>query len=319
LFRYGEFEFEFEPFYIGKGIGNRWKNLDGRSDYFKRTINKIKENGLESIVLKLKENINEYDSFVLESELINIIGRKELGKGPLLNFTDGGEGSSGRVVSEETLEKKRKDFSDIKKEFEERNYILLTEEKDYKNCYTKLKCICKNNHSHSTGWANFQQGYGCPICGIELLSEKLRMNFSDIKKEFEERNYKLLTDEKDYKNVHQKLDYIHNKCGNRHSISWTHFKQGHNCSYCAGTKIYFSDIKKEFEERDYKLLTEEKDYKNAHQKLDYIHLKCGNKHSISWNNFQQGKRCPKCNKENREKNKIKITQYEIDNMFAENM
>ena len=50
-------------------------------------------------------------------------------------------------------------------------------------------------------------------------------------------------------------------------------------------------IKQEFENEGCKLLT--KKYKNAHKKLDYICSK-GHYHSIIWNAWQQGKRCPYC-------------------------
>ena len=304
-YKYGEYEFGFEPFYVGKGkikynekgniTYNRWKKLDGRNDYFINKFNKIKENGLEPIVVKIKENMIEDDSFLLEIELIDIIGRENLGKGPLVNFTDGGEGVSGYTHTEEELEKQRKDLIDIKQKFEERGYNLLTEEKDYKNCYTKLDYVCPEGHRKSIAWSNFQQGNGCPKCATELNSEKLKMNFTDIKKAFEERNYMLLTKEEDYKNSKQKLDYI---CpiGHQHSISWGSFRQGHDCPICSRYKIYFSEIQKEFERRKYTLLTLEEDYKNCDTKLNYICPE-GHQHSISWDSFQRGSGCPICGNE----------------------
>jgi len=105
LFEYGEYEFEYEPFYVGKGKGNRCDVISDRTEYFKRIINKMKKSGLEPIIIKLKENLNEKQSFILESKLIKLIGRKDLNKGSLINFTDGGEGNSGWVPSEETRKK----------------------------------------------------------------------------------------------------------------------------------------------------------------------------------------------------------------------
>lgn len=163
LFEYGEYEFEYEPFYVGKGKNRQWKRISSRSDHFKRIINKIKENGLEPIVVKIKENMIEDDSFLLDIELIKAIRRQESGKGPLVNFTIGGEGSSGYKFSEETLEKRRKDFSYIKRTFEG-GCKLLTEEKDYKNRYTKLNYICPKGHRESISWSSFQIGHRCPKC-----------------------------------------------------------------------------------------------------------------------------------------------------------
>jgi len=71
----------------------------------------------------------------------------------------------------------RKNFTDIKKAFEERNYVLLTKEEDYKNSKQKLDCICASGHEFSISWSSFQQGHGCPY------DSGLRMkDFSDRKK-----------------------------------------------------------------------------------------------------------------------------------------
>ena len=102
---YGLYEFDYEPLYVGKGKNGRWKDISGRSEYFKRIINKIKKLGLEPIIIKLKENLNEDNSFILESELINLIGRKDLYQGSLINFTNGGEGISGYNHTYETKRK----------------------------------------------------------------------------------------------------------------------------------------------------------------------------------------------------------------------
>ncbi len=89
-----------EPIYIGKGKGDRNKrhlfsfNLKKKHPFIQR-INWIKKQEKEPIVTKLFENISEKQAFKIESKLINEIGRKDLGKGPLLNLTDGGEGACG--------------------------------------------------------------------------------------------------------------------------------------------------------------------------------------------------------------------------------
>ena len=104
--------FDHEPFYIGKGKGNRCKEHYGyiQSCKYKTFIaNKIRkifrESGQHHIILKVYENLFECQAFSLETFLINQIGRKDLGLGPLCNHTDGGEGSI--YISEETRIKKR--------------------------------------------------------------------------------------------------------------------------------------------------------------------------------------------------------------------
>ena len=99
---YSDICFLFEPLYIGKGKDKRYKRLDNRNNLFKNKINRIKKCGYELIVFKLHENLNEEQSFELEKKLIKEIGRIDLNTGLLVNMTDGGEGSSGCVISEET-------------------------------------------------------------------------------------------------------------------------------------------------------------------------------------------------------------------------
>jgi len=95
--------FLYEPIYIGKGKDKRYKSLskNKRNKYFIRKINKIKQSGLEPFVFKLYENLNEQQSFELEIKLIKEIGRVDLKTGVLVNMTDGGEGISGQVFSDE--------------------------------------------------------------------------------------------------------------------------------------------------------------------------------------------------------------------------
>jgi group I intron endonuclease len=108
-YQYGDFKFNFEPFYVGKGKGYRIKNTtkDFRSNLFKSNkIKKLLENNIEIIKIKLFENLEESESLQKEIMLIKTIGRRNLNKGPLVNLTDGGEGMSGFVYTEETLKKR---------------------------------------------------------------------------------------------------------------------------------------------------------------------------------------------------------------------
>lgn len=223
--------FLYKPFYVGKGKDKRYKEIKhSRSDYFKNTINEIKKFELTPVVFRLYKNLNEKESLNKEIELINEINIKN--PGILVNFTNGGEGSSGLKHSEKTLEKLRKNFSDIKQEFERRNYILLTEENKYKDCYTKLEYICPEGHEGFISWNHFQRGHGCPIEGFESRCKKRKKDFDEIKNKFEKRNYKLLTEEKDYKNAFSKLNYECER-GHKNLIRWNDFQQNHKCRICS--------------------------------------------------------------------------------------
>jgi hypothetical protein len=78
------------PFYIGKGKGNRFKHKSNRSTLWN---NIVKKYGFDIILLE--ENITEQEAFEKEKYWIKRIGRRDLGLGPLVNFTDGGDGVSG--------------------------------------------------------------------------------------------------------------------------------------------------------------------------------------------------------------------------------
>lgn len=116
---YGEFEFDYEPFYVGKGHGRRWTNhlnkaTSSNKNIFKlNKIRKIISEGCEPIVIKYKDSMVECDSFELEIDMINKIGRHDLKCGPLTNLSDGGEGSSGRKATINEIEFKRKVMNDF--------------------------------------------------------------------------------------------------------------------------------------------------------------------------------------------------------------
>lgn len=95
VYLYGKFNFNYEPFYVGKGCGDRCEYHSKHSDNNRlkgNIINKIKKSNKSPIIVKLYNNISEYSAFRIEKYLIKLIGRRDLGCGSLSNLTDGGEG-----------------------------------------------------------------------------------------------------------------------------------------------------------------------------------------------------------------------------------
>lgn len=97
-----------EPFYVGKGRRNRaWKHYARKEMHpMTQQMQLLKRNNIKPII-GIYGGLDEEFALLLEIELIQKFGRKDLGKGPLLNLTDGGEGISGakRIFSKEHKEK----------------------------------------------------------------------------------------------------------------------------------------------------------------------------------------------------------------------
>lgn len=122
VYKYGDYEFPFEPFYVGRGTKNRSQNhfsekiLEDGS-YKSRLINKIhKETSSLPLVVKLYESITFEESCHLEIVVIKSIGRRNIKTGPLVNMNDGGRGAGkNQIQSEETRRKRSKTLTGIKR------------------------------------------------------------------------------------------------------------------------------------------------------------------------------------------------------------
>lgn len=147
-----------EPFYIGIG-----RNV-------KRAYNKTRRSNLwKSIVAKtdyeveiLFENVSWEFAKEKEIEFIKLYGRRDLNKGTLVNFTDGGDGSLGRTVSKKTREKIR---------LGNKNKIVKQETKEKIRASNKGK---KLSEEHKTKLSEAHKG--------KTFSKKYKMKMSQIKK-----------------------------------------------------------------------------------------------------------------------------------------
>lgn len=86
------------PCYVGKGRGGRWKSHAYKSTniHLRRLYAKA-ASALPAI--KVREHLTEFDALRTEVALIAAIGRGE--RGPLVNLTNGGDGISGHIHTDE--------------------------------------------------------------------------------------------------------------------------------------------------------------------------------------------------------------------------
>ena len=98
-YEFTDFSLDFEPIYIGKGKGDRSHKHRNKTD--------IKTPKDKSRIIILHDKLSEVYAFILERYYIRWFGRKDNGTGILRNRTDGGDGTSGVIVSQETRKKLR--------------------------------------------------------------------------------------------------------------------------------------------------------------------------------------------------------------------
>lgn len=102
-----------EPFYIGIGKVYR-PNAVNYEDYYSRAFQKTKRNRFWNFVVEkteyeveiLFECSNRETVIQKEIEFIALHGRRDLGKGTLVNLTDGGDGMTNNIQSKETIQKR---------------------------------------------------------------------------------------------------------------------------------------------------------------------------------------------------------------------
>jgi hypothetical protein len=85
-----------EVFYVGIGDPPRPYSDDSRNNHWH---NIVKKHGYQIGIIK--EGLNWESACELEKSEIKRIGRNDLGLGPLVNLTDGGEGTQGVIITEE--------------------------------------------------------------------------------------------------------------------------------------------------------------------------------------------------------------------------
>lgn len=188
-------------------------------------------------------------------------------------------------------------YEEIKEYIELFNYELLSENYNGNKGYLILKC--PNGHEYTVTFSNFKnQSQRCPYC-----YGNAKYTIEEVREYIESFGYELLS--KEYKGSNSPLII---KCPQGHvtdTITYSRFKLGCRCKKCAdekrgdNKKLSYEEVKGYIESFEYKLLSTE--YEKSNKKLL---IQCNKKHEpylASWNDFQQGCRCPYCNESKGEK------------------
>ena len=96
------------PLYVGMAQRKeRWRTHQKyqTNRHLWRTLQKAKREGLECPAVIFQSGLSWGQACELEIALIALFGRQNLGQGPLVNLTDGGDGALGLLASPETRQK----------------------------------------------------------------------------------------------------------------------------------------------------------------------------------------------------------------------
>ncbi len=100
-----------EFFYVGKGKDSRAfchmrEAIKGKKNtYFHNRLRKMHLKNIDPIIDFICKDVDEEFALFVEIEAIAKYGRKNLGKGPLCNMTNGGDGTSGKLLTQEHIAK----------------------------------------------------------------------------------------------------------------------------------------------------------------------------------------------------------------------
>ncbi|MGE7840748.1 HNH endonuclease [Lysinibacillus sp. NPDC093712] len=186
-----------------------------------------------------------------------------------------------------TANKKRIGYKEIKKIFEEKSCILISQE--YKNNKEPLEYICRCGNLATSSLLGFRKSGKCTKC-----ANNQRMSYEDVSRKFNDANCILLS--KEYINKNTKLEFICS-CGERHSTTLSSFSKSLRCYNCRNKAIgeskrhSYEYVKEAFDEKGLTLLS--KEYIKGSMLLDYICV-CGKQGKIRFNDMQKGVKCRDC-------------------------
>lgn len=181
IFVYGHYRPETKlPFYIGIGKSVRLKYVERpHNKHHSNILNKLNRLGLRPIVKVIASGLSWDEAASIEKDLIKLYGRKDLGKGILVNLTDGGEGQFGIIPSEERrmkISKAHKGVPKLKLKGRKHSEEFKKRVSDSLKGRTFSEERCKNI---SLGRKGKGLGKRNPTVGIKISLKKKGVKFSN--------------------------------------------------------------------------------------------------------------------------------------------
>ncbi len=125
------------------------------------------------------------------------------------------------------MSKSKLTFEQVKAEFTERGYELVSAE--YHGVKDKIEYICPKHRDKGIQRIVFSKFHsdkqGCRYCAVDRL---FRYDYQFVREEFAKRGYELLSAK--YSNVSEKLDYVCEKHRDK-GVQQISFSKLHNCSH----------------------------------------------------------------------------------------
>ncbi len=111
---YNDINFDYEPIYIGIGVGDRYKThittklRKNEKNFIKfNLIKKLIINGTSPISIKIFEDIDRTEAKNIEIDLISKFGKLINGTGILTNITNGGDETCANLIGSENIHSKK--------------------------------------------------------------------------------------------------------------------------------------------------------------------------------------------------------------------
>jgi very-short-patch-repair endonuclease len=184
-----------------------------------------------------------------------------------------------------------------------------TLESEYKGKYGKIKLKHSCGHEYEVQAQAFNANKAkCPVC----FGKNRTYTLNEVQK-IVNRSLDSSYIVKQYKNKREKIEILHNKCGNTINILLTNIRKGQRCIHCenAYVKKDLDTFKKEVAtlgNNEYDVISDS--YKNNKDKILIKHLKCNTEYLVRPNDFLSGHRCPYC--------RISFNEIKIENFLVEN-